>query len=90
MEQVPNFGTIGQLTENHLTTLCTIVNATPEQTSTVVAAYKLLGQRIRNRDTHAYVANVRDAHFGLVETLLLPAIDLLLDWLPDPPPVPTH
>ena len=37
-EHVSNFGTIGQLTDKHLKTLCKIANATPEQTNIVVGA----------------------------------------------------
>lgn len=48
----------------------------------VSAAYDLLRGSIRNRDAHAYVPNVRNAHQPLREALLLPALNALAKWMP--------
>lgn len=49
----------------------------------IYAAFDVLRSSIRNRDTHAYVPNVRDNHQYLVEGLFLPAFNLVLKWMPD-------
>jgi hypothetical protein len=48
----------------------------------IFAAYDLLRGSIRNRDAHAYVPNVRNAHQPLREALLLPALNVLTKWMP--------
>ena len=47
------------------------------------AAYTLLAGTIRNRDAHAYVKDVRDDHFHLVEELFVPCFNLMVSWLPE-------
>jgi hypothetical protein len=46
------------------------------------AAMNLLRDSIRNRDAHAYIPNVRNGNFHLVEPLYLPAFNILLSWIP--------
>lgn len=46
------------------------------------AAMNLLRDSIRNRDAHAYIPNVRNSNFHLVEPLYLPAFNILLSWIP--------
>jgi len=38
---------------------------------------------IRNRDAHAYVPNVRDNHFWMVQDVFMPALNLLVKWIPN-------
>ncbi len=82
-----NFGTLGDLTEKagYLDQLCKVVSATPTDRNTVLAAYTFLQKSVRNRDAHAYVQNVREAQFGLVQELFVRSFNLLLSWRPRNP-----
>ena len=62
------------------------VGATKEQANLLLAAYSLLASTIRNRDTHAYIPNVRDHHLSLVNDLFAGCFNLLVSWLPGAPP----
>lgn len=84
------FGTLSDLTtdkksEASLSRLCTEVSATDEQKELLLASYDLLRKTIRNRDAHAYVANVRDLHHSLVPEIFCQCFNLLADWLPGGP-----
>lgn len=84
------FGTLKDLTTNKaseapLSRLCTEVCATYEQKALLLASYDLLRRTIRNRDAHAYVANVRDLHHSLVPEIFCQCFNLLADWLPGGP-----
>ncbi|MDN7857360.1 hypothetical protein QZM81_16280 [Burkholderia cepacia] len=59
-------------------------HALESEADIIYAAYDVLRSSIRNRDTHAYVPNVRENHRYLVEGLFLPAFNLVLKWMPDP------
>jgi hypothetical protein len=45
------------------------------------AAYNFLALTIRNRDAHAYVPSVRDAHHYLVAALFAECFNLIVSWL---------
>ncbi|MEW6296024.1 MAG: hypothetical protein AB1467_07120 [Candidatus Diapherotrites archaeon] len=93
MVMVTHFGTLGDLTYNNpekkvhaaLSRLCSTVNATAMEKALLFAAYNLLAKSIRNRDAHAYVANVRDSHFSLVPELFTRCFNILVSWLPGGP-----
>lgn len=55
---------------------------TSDDANLVFAAFDLLRDTIRNREAHAYVPNVRDAHFYLASEVFLPAFNKLLCWVP--------
>ena len=86
-----HFGTLGDLTRKSRRTnataallrLCRAVRATQEEEDLLMATYELLAQTIRNRDAHAYVPNVRDDHFSLVQDLFARCFNLLVTWLPN-------
>lgn len=82
-----NFGTFGSITNGNPSPLQRLAtHCAPNDDGNqrlVIGAFRLLGSSIRNRDSHAHVPNVRLAHFDLVRTLFLPAITLLVDWIPD-------
>src|SRR5215813_4819888 len=88
--QTTYFGTIGSLTgvNRHSNTpsplirLCQVSGATELERERILAAYELLRRTIRNRDAHAYVPNVRDAHFSLVPSLFAYCFNTMLCWLP--------
>ncbi len=90
---VTNFGTLGTLTYDNPKTevpaplgrLCSVMKATSGEKDLLLAAYKLLAMSIRNRDAHAYVANVRGSHFGLVPNLFTRCFNILVSWLPGGP-----
>lgn len=89
-----HFGTLWNLTrDNHktktkaaLVRLCEAVSATATEKDLLLATYELLKRSIRNRDAHAYVPNVRDAHYELVPALFSRCFNLLVSWLPDGAP----
>ncbi|HEV2987215.1 MAG TPA: hypothetical protein VG759_02150 [Candidatus Angelobacter sp.] len=88
--KVPNFGTIAGFLQNkkggdpsHLKMLCDKKNASPEEEDLLFAGYDFLARRIRNRDAHAYIPNVRDSHYSLVPDLFCNCFNLLVSWLPD-------
>ena len=89
-----NFGALGHLVYPKKVTkksafelLCEKVLARDDQREMLLAAYKLLAATIRNRDSHAYVPNVRDGHFLLVPDLFTRCFNLLVSWIPDGPAV---
>ena len=49
----------------------------------VTAAYELLRDSIRNRDTHAYIPNVRSKHGWLANGVFMKAFNILLGYLSD-------
>jgi len=59
-----------------------IVNATEDEENLILASYDLLRETIRNRDAHAYVPNVRDAHVNLVSELFTDCFNIFVKWLP--------
>ncbi|MEQ1794054.1 MAG: hypothetical protein ABL970_07675 [Nitrospira sp.] len=83
------FGTLGTLTSKGpdapLSRLCSKACATNDQKELLMATYGLLQMTIRNRDAHAYVANVRDLHHWLVPEMFCKCFNLLADWLPGGP-----
>lgn len=62
--------------------LCSKLGASSSDREALIAAYRLLGSAIRNRDAHAYVPKVRDDHFWLVADLFVPRFNLLVSWIP--------
>ena len=54
---------------------------TDKERDFVEASYELLRSSIRNRDAHRYTRNVRAFHFRAVESLFVPAFDILLETL---------
>jgi len=87
IDKITNYGTLGELTSERaqhplLEQLCQRCQATQDNEDRLIAAYKLLALRIRNRDAHAYVPNVRDSSFWLVSDLFLDCFNLLVSWLP--------
>ena len=85
-----NFGTIRDLYTDKkdkaaaLKRLCTAVGANNDQQELLLSSYECLG-KLRNRDVHAYVPNVRDSHFGWVRDRFIPCFNLLISWLPEGP-----
>ena len=69
-----SFGTLGNLP------LEKIIKPSQER-NLVVASYKLLASSIRNRDVHRYTRNVRAFHFHGVESVFVPAFNILLKTL---------
>jgi hypothetical protein len=53
-----------------------------EQIGPVSEAINRLATKVRNRDAHEYVANVRDANFPEVYESFVPALNLILACLP--------
>ena len=47
------------------------------------AGLNLLRDSIRNRDAHAYIPNVRNGNFALIRPLYLPALNIVLSWVPE-------
>ena len=47
----------------------------------VITAFEILRDTIRNRDTHAYVENVRDSHYHLVNEIFLNAFNICLSYM---------
>jgi hypothetical protein len=80
--EVTNFGALGDLQNGPLKELCNAANASAQDQQWVLATYDLLGKSIRNRDAHAYVPNVRDSHFNLVDGIFTPCLNLLVSWIP--------
>lgn len=60
------------------------VAASDRASNLIVAAFELLRSGIRNRDTHAYVPNVRANHIQLVEALFMPAFNACVQFHQDP------
>jgi hypothetical protein len=94
MVSVTHFGTLGDLSYTGkrkngaqnvplLDKLCKSAGASSAQRDKLIAAYQLLGRSIRNRDAHAYVPNVRDAHYHLVPELFAECFNMLISWLPN-------
>ena len=88
---VPQYGTLAQLLPKKADQLFDILDSIrpagkePEfkaDCDIVFAAYELLRDTIRNRDTHAYVPNVRNAHQSLRQAVLLPALNAIAEWMP--------
>ena len=69
-----SFGTLGDLP------LDKIIKPGQER-KLVLAGYKLLASFIRNRDAHRYTRNVRAFHFHAVESVFVPAFNILLKTL---------
>jgi hypothetical protein len=67
--------------ESPLRRLCRTAGAQPDQQTKLLAAYEFLAVTIRNRDAHAYVPNVRDAHHFLVADLFADCFNFLVSWL---------
>ena len=65
------FGTLGKLP------LVQILKSGRER-DFVCASIKLLASSIRNRDAHRYTQNVRAFDFHLIETMFVPAFNILL------------
>lgn len=80
--ELTDFGTLGNLQNGPLKELCNAVEASEQDRKWVLASYDLLGKSIRNRDSHAYVPNVRDSHFHLVDGIFTPCLNLLVSWIP--------
>jgi hypothetical protein len=80
-ETVKTYGTLYNLI-GRLDELGDAVEAAADELVLVRAGFDLLRSRIRNRDAHAYVPNVRDAHHDLVRDLFCPALNTVTGWLP--------
>ena len=86
---VTHFGQLGQLTKGkdgkpaHFERLVKKTNASADEKKLLFASYRLLTMTIRNRDAHAYVPNVRDNHFWMVQDVFMPALNLLVKWIPN-------
>lgn len=70
------FGTLGNLPE----VVGKILEPGPNR-DLVLASIKLLASTIRNRDAHRYAQNVRAFHFHLVNSLFVPAFNVLIESL---------
>lgn len=85
--KVKDFSTLGAVVvlneKSPLSKLFDSNKATYEEKSLVFSAFKLLAKNIRNRDTHAYIPNVRQQHFFLVKHLFAPAFNLCASWYPN-------
>jgi hypothetical protein len=83
-----HYGPLGALLEkqpspkNGLRRLCAAVNADAGQQRRLLDAYDYLRKDIRNRDAHAYIPNVRNAHFDDVSGRFIPCFNLLTSWIP--------
>lgn len=85
--QTMNYGTLGKLTSEKNGTpiiceLCQKANATESEKVLLIASYRFLQFSIRNRDAHAYVPNVRGAHYHLVPKLFSRSLNVLSSWIP--------
>lgn len=86
---VTHFGQLGQLTKGkgdataHFERLVKKTKASGDEKRLLFASYRLLTMTIRNRDAHAYVPNVRDSHFWIVQDVFMPALNLLVKWIPN-------
>jgi hypothetical protein len=86
--KVTHFGQLGQLTKgkgvapSYFERLIQETKASASDRRLLFASYRLVTMTIRNRDAHAYVPNVRDNHFWMVEEIFLPALNLLVAWIP--------
>jgi hypothetical protein len=86
---VTHFGQLGQLTKGkggkpaHFERLVKKTKASVDEKKLLLASYRLLTMTIRNRDAHAYIPNVRDSHFWLVQDVFMPALNLLVKWIPN-------
>jgi hypothetical protein len=78
-----DYQTLGKLNDVYLKRLLTKVDVKAHEGQLLRAAYTLLAGTIRNRDAHAYVKDVRDDHFHLVEELFVPCFNLMVSWLPE-------
>lgn len=58
------------------------VNASEDEENLILASYDLLRETIRNRDAHAYVPDVRDAHINLVSELYTDCFNIFIKWIP--------
>jgi hypothetical protein len=76
-QDAKDYKTIGRL-EGDLKRLC---DSHGEDGMKVRVAFKLLGNAIRNRDSHAYVRGVRAAHHHVVSHFA-EAYTVMLSWLP--------
>ena len=87
--QVTHFGQLGQLTKRsggkpaHFERLVKTTQASADEKKLLFAASRLLTMTIRNRDAHAYVPNVRDSHCWIVHDVFMPALNLLVKWIPN-------
>ena len=81
--EATHFGTLGDLYKEHLVSLLKKRRASEGESDLLLASYQLLARRIRNRDAHAYVPNVRDDHHELVPNLFCDCFNLLITWLPE-------
>lgn len=86
---VTHFGQLGQLTTGkgvrpaHFERLVQKTKARADEKKLLFASYRLLTMTIRNRDAHAYVPNVRNSHFWMVQDVFVPALNLLVKWIPN-------
>lgn len=84
---VKDFSTLGAVIvrneESPLSKLFKSRDAKDKEKALVFAAFTLLAKNIRNRDTHAYIPNVRQQHFFLVKNLFAPAFNLCASWYPN-------
>jgi hypothetical protein len=77
---VTHFGQLGDLTNGkggkpaHFERLIKQTKASADEKKLLFASYRLLTMTIRNRDAHAYVPNVRDSHFWMVQDVFMPAL----------------
>jgi hypothetical protein len=87
--EITKFRALGRLTlrekgaPSFLDQLLQVSGASPKERVLITSAYSLLQQSIRNRDAHAYVPNVRDAHYYLVPELFAGCFNVMTNWLPN-------
>jgi hypothetical protein len=68
---------------NYLKKLFKIKKAEDKERHIVYASFEIMRCRIRNRDAHGYVENVRAAHHFLIPELFVKSIEILVGWIPD-------
>ena len=88
---MPNFGTLGGIEDNRLWDAANRHEPDIDAPASkllefernkkrLVAAKRLLANAIRNRDTHAYIPNVRENNRPMVDQLFRPAFNSMIEW----------
>jgi hypothetical protein len=83
-DRVVDFGVLGGLWRGESSPLRQLCRGRvkPNDQNIMLASYIILTDRIRNRDAHAYVPNVRDDHYWLVPKLFVKSFRILSNLLP--------
>ena len=72
--------TLGKYVDKHIPKLCECRNICGKRKSDLIEGYNLL-KDIRNRDVHDYKANKRRLNFPSVESLFVPAFNILAETM---------